>query len=57
MQSYRLISRVSRRNSGDAYVKKHLSNTVQPSNDDGHMDTDGQLDIDWVEDENTDEEL
>ena len=38
-------------------VKKHLSKTVQASNDDGHVDTDGQLDIDWVEDENTDEEL
>lgn len=29
-------------------VKKHLSKAVQPSNDDGHVDTDGQLDIDWV---------
>ena len=38
-------------------VKKHLSKTVQASNEDGHVDTDGQLDIDWVEDENTDEEL
>ena len=38
-------------------VKKHLSKTVQASNDDGHVDTDGQLDIDWIEDENTDEEL
>lgn len=38
-------------------VKKHLSKTVQPSNDDGHMDTDGQLDIDWIEDDTTNEEL
>ena len=35
----------------------HLSKTVQPSNDDGHMDTDGQLDIDWIEDDTTNEEL
>ena len=38
-------------------VKKHLSKTVQPSNDDGHMDTDGQQDIDWIEDDTTNEEL
>ena len=38
-------------------VKKHLSKTVQPSNDDGHMDTDGQLDIDWIENDATNEEL
>lgn len=38
-------------------VKKHLSKTVQPSNDDGHMATDGQLDIDWIEDDTTNEEL
>ena len=31
-------------------VKKHLSN------DDGHMDTDGQLDIDWQETESEDDE-
>ena len=37
-------------------VKKHLSKTVQASNDDGHVDTDGQLDIEWQETESEDDE-
>ena len=36
--------------------KKHLSKTVQASNDDGHVDTDGQLDIEWQETESEDDE-